>query len=235
MDCVYDCPERETRFEWRSTKENFKRIQKDTGAGKGISRRDFLLLLLSAFSLAGLKARRGWSFWSGENATGLLATGIIRPPGALRESEFVDRCIRCGNCMKVCITNGLQPVMFETGLEGLWTPQLVPEIGYCEYHCTLCGNVCPTGAIPSLPVEIKKKTKLGLARIERSLCIPWSKNQECIVCEEHCPVSEKAIKLTGAGILKPLVDSDLCIGCGICQSVCPVRPVRAVHVFPVRK
>lgn len=139
--------------------------------------------------------------------------------------------------MKVCITNGLQPDIFESGLTGIWTPKLVPEIGYCEYNCTLCGEVCPTGAIPKLPVEVKRKVKLGIAKIDQSLCWPWAEAKECIVCEEHCPIPDKAIllkeeKIGTQKILKPYVDEKLCTGCGICQTKCPVIPVRAIRVYP---
>ncbi|MCX5719806.1 MAG: 4Fe-4S binding protein [Nitrospirae bacterium] len=68
---------------------------------------------------------------------------LIRPPGSLEEKEFLKRCVKCGECMKVCITNGLQPTLLEAGLEGIWSPLLIPKIGYCEYRCTLCGHVCP--------------------------------------------------------------------------------------------
>ncbi|HEY3352403.1 MAG TPA: 4Fe-4S binding protein, partial [Polyangia bacterium] len=71
----------------------------------------------------------------------------IRPPGALDEAEFLARCLKCGACMKVCPTSGLQPALHEAGAEGLWSPILVPRLGYCEHSCTLCGQVCPTGAI----------------------------------------------------------------------------------------
>ncbi|MDD4941008.1 MAG: 4Fe-4S binding protein [Candidatus Omnitrophica bacterium] len=115
----------------------------------------------------------------------------------------------------------------------------MPEIGYCEYHCTLCGNVCPTGAIPRLTEEQKLKTRLGIARIDRSLCLPWKKKQECIVCEEHCPTARKAIQLRavvvdGRELLRPYINEHLCIGCGICQAKCPVRPERAIRVYPVK-
>jgi len=130
------------------------------------------------------------------------------------------------------VTNGLQPAIFESGLQGMWTPHLVPEIGYCEYTCTLCGEVCPTGAIPKLSVEEKKRTKLGIAKVDRSKCLAWSQNTQCIVCEEHCPVANKAIKIVEGGVLKPFVDPELCIGCGICQNKCPARPERAIKVLP---
>jgi Pyruvate/2-oxoacid:ferredoxin oxidoreductase delta subunit len=140
--------------------------------------------------------------------------------------------------MKVCPTNGLQPVTMESGLAGIWTPQLVPEIGYCEYNCNLCGTVCPTGAIRHLPIEKKKKMRLGLARVQRNICIAWAEKKQCIVCEEHCPVPNKAIALekeivNGKTIYKPEVEDERCIGCGICQNKCPVRPFRAIRVYPL--
>jgi ferredoxin len=139
--------------------------------------------------------------------------------------------------MKVCPTNGLQPTMLETGVEGIWTPHLVPEIGQCEYSCTLCGNVCPTGAITKITPKQKETVKLGTAKVDRSICIAWAYNQECLVCEEHCPISDKAIKIVeevvmGNVVKKPVVDPNLCVGCGICQNKCPVRPVRAIKVSP---
>lgn len=164
-------------------------------------------------------------------------SAVIRPPAALEESRFVDRCVRCGNCMKVCITNGLQPVLFQSGLAGLWTPELVPEIGYCEYDCTLCGRTCPTGAIRKLTHDEKRRTRLGLARIDESICIPWANGTECLVCQEHCPIPQKAIKIEWGqaqhgAVRRPSVDASLCVGCGICQNKCPVRPARAIRVRP---
>jgi len=229
MDCVYDCPQHATRF------GIVPRLrEKEPEHRTGISRRSFLLLL--GLSLAALGRR---VFAAASPPAGTPAgSGIIRPPGASGEEAFLDRCVRCGNCMKVCPTNGLQPLMLEEGLEGLWTPRLVPEIGYCEYLCTLCGEVCPTGALRRLDVEQKKRTRLGLAVVDRSLCIAWAHGQECLVCEEHCPVAEKAIKVvehrgpSGVVVGAPVVDPNLCVGCGICQNKCPSRPDRAIRVFP---
>jgi formate hydrogenlyase subunit 6/NADH:ubiquinone oxidoreductase subunit I len=99
--------------------------------------------------------------------------------------------------------------------------------------------VCPTGAIKKISVEEKRRTKIGLAGIDRTLCIPWAKGEECLVCEEHCPISEKAIKMEerkGAGgktIKVPSVDTSLCVGCAICENKCPVLPRKAISVKPV--
>jgi ferredoxin len=223
MDCIYDCPQKAVSFAFgRQPKQS----SKDSN-GLQISRRHFLLLVLTG--ILSLGAKRKGEYPQGERR-------VIRPPAALHEAEFLDRCIRCSNCMKVCITGGLQPCLFESGIEGIWTPQLVPEIGYCEYRCTLCGKVCPTGALKPLTEKEKAKTKIGVAVIDKSICLPWADGKECIVCQEHCPTSDKAIKLkrdAWNAPTKPYVDKELCVGCGICQTKCPVRPVRAILVDPV--
>ncbi len=168
---------------------------------------------------------------------------LIRPPGSLEEKEFLKRCVKCGECMKVCITNGLQPTLFEAGVEGIWSPMLVPRIGYCEYRCTLCGQVCPTGAIKRLKLEEKAKVKIGIAMIDKGRCLPWSHARPCIMCEEVCPTPKKAIWFEevrvrdrqGKIVLlqQPHVDLELCIGCGICESKCPVLGRPAIYVSSV--
>jgi MauM/NapG family ferredoxin protein len=230
LDCIYDCPTQETFFSFNPALE--KKHSLSLAVEKGISRRDFLFLTLTA-SLPFL----GMPKKLADNNSAVRDPWIIRPPAALKEDEFLNRCIRCGNCMKVCPTNGLQPVIAETGIRGLWSPQLVADIGYCEYNCTLCSQVCPTGAIKKLALAQKQKTKLGIAKINRKTCLPWAKNKECIVCEEHCPIPDKAIKIkqvivNGELVLRPEVDEKLCIGCGICQTKCPILPIRAIRMVP---
>jgi MauM/NapG family ferredoxin protein len=164
---------------------------------------------------------------------------FIRPPGA-SETSLASLCFRCGHCVRVCPTGGLQPLSVQGGLERLWTPVLVSRRGPCIFSCNSCGEVCPTGAIPPLPLAEKQVTRIGVAKIDRARCIPWAQARECIVCEEVCPVAEKAVKLeqqavlAGNGettVLHPFVFSDLCIGCGICEQQCPVVGDAAIRVF----
>ncbi len=165
---------------------------------------------------------------------------LIRPPGAREEEEFMARCVKCAECMKVCIGNAIHPAMLQSGPEGMFSPVIIPRIGFCEYNCTLCGQVCPTGAIRELTRDEKHKTKIGLARVDRDMCLPWKKGIPCIVCEEMCPVPHKAIKLreekaiTSEGnevtVQRPYVVDELCIGCGICETKCPVPGRAAIRV-----
>jgi polyferredoxin len=164
---------------------------------------------------------------------------LIRPPGA-QSGAFLSECIRCGECLKVCPTSGLQPALWESGLDGVWTPTLVPRLGYCDYACHACGQVCPTGAIPNLSLEEKRKQVIGKAEINRDRCLPWAKNTPCIVCEEMCPLAPKAVELDTfyvtdeAGqpmtIQRPHVIKERCIGCGICEFKCPAVGEAAIRV-----
>lgn len=168
---------------------------------------------------------------------------LIRPPGSLEEREFLKRCVKCGECMKVCTTNGLQPALLEAGWEGIWSPVLVPRIGYCEYRCTLCGQVCPTGAIRRLDRKEKAKTSIGTAMFDKGRCLPYAHATPCIVCEEVCPTPRKAIwfeEVTvkdrsgrAVRVKQPRVDLELCIGCGICEAKCPVVGKPAVSVTSI--
>jgi MauM/NapG family ferredoxin protein len=164
----------------------------------------------------------------------------LRPPGAVPEQEFLSRCVRCGECMKVCPTNALHPAVTEAGAEGLWTPVLVPRIGACQPGCTLCWQVCPTGAIRSFTSERKlgadgfPPLRIGTAKIDRGSCLPWAAGETCTVCEEFCPTSPKAIRLDPGARADaprlPVVVLERCNGCGACERMCPLVPSPAIVV-----
>ncbi len=163
----------------------------------------------------------------------------LRPPGT-SEPELRDKCIRCGQCINVCPTGALQAGVFNAGYDGLWTPVLIPRHGYCDFACRRCGEVCPTGAIPLLTLAEKRQAVIGKAAIDKRRCIPWADGQNCIVCQEMCPLTEKAIELTRVttansegyqtALLLPQVIEERCIGCGICEHQCPVRGEAAIRV-----
>jgi polyferredoxin len=164
----------------------------------------------------------------------------LRPPGADPEG-FYSQCVRCGQCMRACPTAALQPALAEAGIEGFWTPVLIPRLGYCDYGCNACGQSCPVEAIPPLPLEHKQQQVIGRAKIDKNRCLPWAEEQDCIVCEEMCPLPEKAIELelvevhlpTGETriLQRPVVIHDLCIGCGVCEYKCPVAGDAAIRVY----
>jgi len=211
------------------------RFQRPAGEHQiDFSRRRFLQA--SATSLIGLAAVK--TSGRPRDESGL----VIRPPGALAENEFFDRCIRCQACVRICASTGacLQPVGLESGWEGIWSPRAVMRMGYCEYNCTLCGQVCPSGAIRRLDLAEKQALKIGTAYFDKSRCIPWYRQEDCLVCEEHCPLPDKAIKFDvreargpdgQMRLVKfPYVREDACIGCGICETRCPVKGKPGIFV-----
>jgi polyferredoxin len=169
---------------------------------------------------------------------------LIRPPGVRETNPDVvafTKCTRCNECIRVCPTGGLQPAVFEAGAAGLGSPILVPRLGYCDYSCNACGQVCPVQAIPPLTLEMKREQVIGLAYINENRCIPWSDRKPCIVCEEMCPLPEKAIQLEKAEVWGPdgqpvtlqlpHVLREICIGCGICEYKCPVSGEASIRVY----
>ena len=142
--------------------------------------------------------------------------------------------------MKVCIGNALHAAWLEAGLEGVFSPRLIGRIGYCEFNCTLCGQVCPTGAIQDQTKEEKQRWRMGLAVFDTSRCLPFAEATPCIVCEEHCPTPKKAIQYREVVVKnkqgqpitlrQPYVVADLCIGCGICENKCPLPGAAAIRI-----
>jgi len=129
---------------------------------------------------------------------------LLRPPGSLPEADFLKRCVRCGQCMRICPTNIIVPSDLYGGLESLWTPVLNFTDGAsgCQLNCTACGYVCPTSAIRAISLSEKLgmdefapkgPIRIGTAYVDRARCLPWAANTPCIVCQENCPVTPKAI------------------------------------------
>ena len=227
FNCVSVCKEDALTFRIRKT---------ESPAKIDLGRRAVMTGLVAGISLPLLGRLDG-------KMTSVASPALIRPPGALPEPEFLDRCQRCGLCMKVCPTHAINPALAEAGLSGFWTPVLNMNLGYCEYTCTLCTSVCPTGAIAELTAlkKIKTPVRIGSAYIDRGRCLPWNGNAPCIVCEEHCPTSPKAIYFKKDVIRRPdgqildvqlpFVDMERCVGCGICQFKCPVKGKPAIRTL----
>ena len=229
MDCAADCPRGIVKFTIGETAGG--------RAAPDIGRRRILGAALGGAAVAVVSGLEG-------TAGAAVRRRCVRPPGAAEEDRFLDLCVRCGLCMKACPTNALQPALWEAGWGGLFSPRLVPRIGYCEYNCTLCGQVCPSGALRRLTEEEKHGTVLGLAEFDKGRCLPYAKGEACIVCEEHCPTPVKAIRVREAEIVNergekvslkiPYVDPKLCVGCGICENKCPLGGEAGIRVRHLR-
>ena len=163
------------------------------------------------------------------------AEPVIRPPGSVPESEFLDLCIRCGECFKACPNNVLQPMGFSGGLKNLWTPEAVPSWSGCEPSCNNCGQVCPTGAIRALPMPEKRAARMGLAFVDEVTCLPHAGKEACQLCVDECNsagynaiefervhgrMDDQGVPIDDTGFLAPVVNATKCVGCGLCQTRC---------------
>ena len=241
MNCLDDCPEDALQFTM------FGLDKKQVVPQPDMSRRR--LLFAGVAGAVAFPLLRNNGKVNDEN----FSPHMIRPPGSVAEAEFLEKCIKCDQCINVCPTNVLQPATLkEGGFEGLWTPVMNFNIKHCQLKCNLCSEVCPTGAIRKISVAEKLgegefaeqgPVILGTAFINTSRCLPWANQIPCVVCEEVCPVSPKAIQTIDEEVKdvygnkvvlnKPFIVPDLCIGCGICHSECPVLDQPAVYVTAV--
>lgn len=190
---------------------------------------------LGAVALGTGAAWLAWgSLWSyrGEREKGQPRDAqLIRPPGAVPEVVFLNLCVRCGTCMRVCPTNMLQPQGTEQGMQGMFAPVAVSRRGPCRPECTACGEVCPTGAIRNLAWKERMWAKMGTAVIHRELCLAWEWDRGCLVCDESCPYGAIDLRrVQGNQEAVPFVLKDRCTGCGACEHACPVQGQAAIRI-----
>jgi ferredoxin len=159
----------------------------------------------------------------------------VTPPGSGSLERFMDKCTGCHICITRCPTQVLRPAGFEYGLEYLLHPHCAFVSSYCNYDCTVCSEVCPSHAIQTLSPDEKHTTQVGIATFNLNRCVVYTNETDCGACAEHCPT--RAVHMVHyKGILTiPQVEKELCIGCGGCESICPVRPLRAIVVVAHRK
>lgn len=225
-DCLAVCPDLGIRYRlsapWRS----------DTAAATDASRRVFLGKTFGGLAGAASLAPLGWLWEQGRegNAVAGPLASPVSPPGSQSIARFNQACTACHLCVSACPTQVLQPAVLEYGLAGLLQPRMDYHRSFCNYDCTRCGELCPTGAILPLPKAVKQTTQLGIARFLKESCVVYTDNTPCGACDEHCPT--KAVRLVPyqGSLTIPEVDETLCIGCGACEYACPVRPQRAIYV-----
>ncbi len=189
-------------------------------------------------------------------AAGAAPVPPVRPPGSVPEDRFLDLCIRCGECFKVCPGGVLQPAGFDRGLEAFWTPVVTPTQAGCHQDCNYCTQVCPTGAIRRLSLAEKRKFHIGVARIDPQVCLPHAGVRDCQLCHDECvaagynAIEMRPVRLaTGevpagafspeeieamSSIQAPFVKAEACVGCGLCEYRCHAGPHRRQNLIPRR-
>ncbi len=153
------------------------------------------------------------------------------PPGAESLKAFRKTCTACQLCVSQCPSGVLQPAFLENGITGFMQPVLKYGVHhFCDYECIRCIEVCPTKALGSLPLTEKKLIRIGVVKLIIEECIVTKDNKACGACAEHCPTGALRMVPYKPGITKPeIVNEGACIGCGGCESICPVRKL-AIYI-----
>ena len=196
-------------------------------------RRGFLLKLAKGVGLSAM----GGLIWSGYLNEAKSSPLILRPPSALNEDDFLKQCIRCGMCVQACPYDTL--LLAKAGdNKPIGMPYFEPR----KIPCYMCEDIpcvppCPSGALDKSLVDINK-SKMGMAVVDSKSCIAFWGIQ-CDACYRACPLLDKALVLeykrnerTGKhAFLMPIVDSEYCTGCGMCEHAC-VTKKPAIFILP---
>lgn len=201
--------------------------------GTSFSRRTFAIGVGSTVVLLGLGSLRY-----------VGSTPLVRPPGGQDEDALISKCVHCYRCVEACPYDLIRPAKPECGIVGMHTPRMefsdnypgvLDAMKYCDFCARenggipLCAEVCPSTAL-SLPADFDSQTaRIGVAELDSDLCLAY-RSGYCSYCrdacvqvrgEEHAAISFKEEKSADGSVSQvPVVNPDLCNGCGACESVC---------------
>lgn len=230
FNCISSCDEKSIGYQ-----RSF-RMQTDVVPAKQVDsgRRNFLaagILYAGAGSL--IASAQDHEEHGNHGKRRFFNRGPIAPPGSGSIQHLKDHCIGCQLCISSCPTHVLQPAFLEYGFTGIMLPRLDNRKGFCNFECTKCSEVCPTGAILKVRPEKKKTIQLGTVQFRKHHCIVESEGTACGSCSEHCPTQAVYMVPYEGDLTIPETDPDICVGCGACEYACPVTdPHPAIFVMP---
>lgn len=238
FNCLVVCPEAslsltkpKTNFAELKPVSEIKQVKK-SGLVSGANRRSFIITGLSLLAASRLFAREETRKTA--NGKELLLNKKehpVAPPGSVSIARFNNLCTACSLCVSACPTHVLQPALTEYRLPGFMQPHMDYITSFCNFDCTKCGEVCPTGAILPLTLDEKHVTQMGKAVFVKQNCVVFTDETDCGACSEHCPTKAVNMVPYKDGLLIPEVDQSICIGCGACEHPCPVdAPFKAIYV-----
>ncbi len=249
FDCTKNCPKSGVRYGINPIYKNlFSKSEAQKTAGENISRRNFAASAISiTAALFGCKKgdeelakKQSVKVLDGASEYHIDGTRFDKrlpsPPGSISIKNFLENCTACQRCVTSCKSQVLKASTTQWGLSGFMQPYMDFSEAFCEPDCHNCSKTCPTGAIQFITKKQKMATKIGTAIFNKEICVVYTDGTDCAACAEHCPV--QAIEMIPFNEKKslyiPHVHEDVCIGCGACENVCPVRPHTAFVIQGVK-
>lgn len=226
-NCLSVCKKSAINYKFRYAKPTNNPNLSTNAATKANNRRTFLLTSGAiATSLAFANTKKVL-----HKNDSILSRKPIMPPGANTLEHFNTHCTACQLCVTKCPMKVLQPAVFQYGLSGIMQPHLAFSTHvFCTFECNICTTVCPTNALTKITIDEKRQAQIGIANFRKDMCVVYTDETDCGACSEHCPTQAVHMIPYKNGLTIPEVTDDLCIGCGGCESICPVRPHPAIYV-----
>jgi len=222
FDCIDVCTQSAMSFSLSSIKKNKNEVEVDA------SKRNFLMALGVTSMAAGKVFADSKLLQTTSNKAERKVP--ISPPGSSGHEKLLDKCTSCHLCISKCPSHIIKPAFTEYGLGGIMQPVLSFEHGFCNYDCTLCTEICPSGALSQLTKEEKNKTQTGKVQFVKENCIVFREETSCGACSEHCPTQAVSMVDYKGDLTIPSTDTSICVGCGGCEYVCPAKPNKAIYV-----
>jgi ferredoxin len=231
MDCVGVCRKGSLKYQPKLKLEKTMKPVEEKPSDD--SRRKFLSLTAAFAATSALKAQTN-------KVDGGLAiiedkrvpnrSTHVTPPGSSSIRHFSQHCTACQLCVSVCPNQILRP---SSNIERFMQPEMSYERGYCRPECTRCSEICPTGAIKRIDTAEKSAIQIGQAVFIKENCVVNTDGVSCGNCARHCPTG--AIHMipkdaSADALATPVIDTEICIGCGACEYLCPARPFSAIYV-----
>ena len=225
FNCLENCKQGALKYALRKSSNVEKKDLKIVDTSK----RNFLLTTLTtAASIPTALAQNTLAPLT--NSDKFARKNPISPPGAMSAKHLLHHCTSCHLCISRCPSKVLKPAFLEYGIGGIMQPLMFFDKGYCNFDCVVCSTVCPNGALLPLTVAEKHLTQVGRVVFDFEICVVNTEGTNCGACAEHCPTQAVTMIPYKDGLTIPHIDPEICVGCGGCEFICPVRPYHAIHV-----
>lgn len=229
FNCIESCKESGLQYRWKRASVQISDVKANTNGDnpQHTRRRFFASLAVVAVAVSKFASEKILNLGPKVPVRRDLP---IMPPGAIDIDNFSTRCTSCHLCVSKCPTKVIQPALLDYGLSGMMQPMLEFNRKFCNYNCTICTEVCPTGALMPITREEKRQLQIGVVQLYLQNCIVYTDKTSCGACSEHCPTQAVSMVHYKDSLTIPYIKPEICVGCGGCEYICPSKPWKAIYV-----